>query len=1020
MNPNQQTNEGDVECRLKSDELQKLMFARNFTLGSIKSSTGVSKGSAGRFLQIPAHDTKKLFWMHRSTIAKISDGLNLGIIDDMLEFKDAPTQEGAEGSASSAFGFGAYAKMEKQLNEYLQKVVEINQSLHPQGIAAKDIRTPSLPLEETYVELQSAGNRLFDKEGKLVKTESKIKNRFDLQEQETAPISGDISLSYVMNNLGRGVLLGKPGSGKSTCMQFLAYHFAKALKDKPDDGFVRVQAGDDVEYGKLGLPILIRVRDYVRSGVNGIRNYLPKAFSDGPVPEARLKEIFDLALSRGEALILLDGMDEVADVAKHKEVLTEIKTFVDNIKNEGNRVLLTSRIASYSPGRMGTGFSEYTLKPMGDDQIQRFLSKWCIAVETLEHHQLGIAEQKSNGQKEADSLWIEINKSDHVRLIADTPLLLTILAMVHHNNNRLPQRRVEVYSVATETLLKEWRSTQTGRQAKIVTDTMRQKLLEPIAHYMHASSKTATISAGQLREKGIELWAKSKGLDTDHPDVSAFIDEFLECVEIHSGIMISEAVGQYRFFHLTFEEYLAGCHLVTRSDLMHKRITEMRDNPYWREPIRLAIASRTIQDAEALIKQAILEAGEEDNIDFEKLPLERLLLAVLCICDIDGVDDGLQKSLAQSLLELYWETIDKTKDEEEIDDKIRSAFREAALTLCGATAVESALEKLKTRNHAKCVRAIKMLRETANPANPNTYRILKEKLADENEIVRDAGAWYLGSAARSDAELLHELQRLDATSFPGVFPALSLAQPHGIGVSAPEVTLNAIDGSEMIRIPAGGFWRGSDEYESEMPPRWIEMSDYSISKAPITVGQYLKFCDATGHRRPSPPSFNEDWQFEYHPIVNVSWEDAVKYCEWAGGSLPSEAQWEKAARGCDGRKYPWGMDWNAQKCRSSSLKYGDSGGTIDTHSFPDGVSPFGLHDMAGNVWEWCRDSYVEEAYVAALNENPESLKSSERRVLRGGSWDINHPDNFRCSNRTGGVPTNWLVIIGFRLHMSEP
>jgi serine/threonine-protein kinase len=224
--------------------------------------------------------------------------------------------------------------------------------------------------------------------------------------------------------------------------------------------------------------------------------------------------------------------------------------------------------------------------------------------------------------------------------------------------------------------------------------------------------------------------------------------------------------------------------------------------------------------------------------------------------------------------------------------------------------------------------------------------------------------------------------------------------------------VNPNDGAEMVWVPAGTFTMGSGDGKKidnndETPSHQVYLDGYWIYKTEVTVGQYKKFCAATGHQMPRAPSWG--WQ-DTHPIVNVSWDDAQAYCAWAGVKLPTEAQWEKAARGTDGRIYPWGNEFSSSKAWTS-----ESGAThtAPVGSFPDGASPYGCLDMAGNVWEWCQDWYGKDYYASSPSSNPTGPGYAEGRVLRGGSWNGN--SSFcRCANRNSNDPSFGGYDFGFR------
>jgi formylglycine-generating enzyme required for sulfatase activity len=234
---------------------------------------------------------------------------------------------------------------------------------------------------------------------------------------------------------------------------------------------------------------------------------------------------------------------------------------------------------------------------------------------------------------------------------------------------------------------------------------------------------------------------------------------------------------------------------------------------------------------------------------------------------------------------------------------------------------------------------------------------------------------------------------------------------------------------ELILIPAGEFLMGSDPQEDqyakkhEQPQHTMYLPDYYLAKTPVANAQYAAFVEATDHERPGhwkggkPARGKED-----HPVVQVSWHDAVAYCNWLtevtgkAYRLPSEAEWEKGARGTDGRIYPWGNQWDSERCNSGQ---GGPGGTTPVGAYPEGASPYGLLDMAGNVWEWTRSLQGQDGlkldfkYPYNPEDGREDLGAKGLRVLRGGAvsyvqWDV------RCASRHWNPPNFWLRYFGFR------
>lgn len=250
-------------------------------------------------------------------------------------------------------------------------------------------------------------------------------------------------------------------------------------------------------------------------------------------------------------------------------------------------------------------------------------------------------------------------------------------------------------------------------------------------------------------------------------------------------------------------------------------------------------------------------------------------------------------------------------------------------------------------------------------------------------------------------------------------------------IVAPEAEF--VDDSEvpMILIPGGPFDMGSDRGQAfpDYPSHTIVLSDFYIDQHEVTNKNYAK-CVAEFACSPpqSTRSFTRDKyygdpQYKDYPVINVNWDDAQTYCEWRGGRLPTEAEWEKAARGTEGRTFPWGDTFTAENlnfcdtncpAETSNPAYDDGfADTAPVGSFSSGASPYGALDMAGNVWEWVGDWFDRDFYSVSAPENPTGPTSGEERVVRGGSFF--YPDTFATTtSRVGMNPESYYGFTGMR------
>ena len=259
--------------------------------------------------------------------------------------------------------------------------------------------------------------------------------------------------------------------------------------------------------------------------------------------------------------------------------------------------------------------------------------------------------------------------------------------------------------------------------------------------------------------------------------------------------------------------------------------------------------------------------------------------------------------------------------------------------------------------------------------------------------------------------ILFQLMRPGSTPESTSTPLPTLTPTPNLGVGSTQIS--PVDGMVMMYVPAGDFIMGSEDGDGDAQPvHTVYLDAYWIDRTEVTNAMYWE-CVNEGKC-----TLNTDWGSDFRgsqqPVVGVNWDEAQAYCTWAGRELPTEAQWEKAALGDEGRTYPWGEGLDKTKANYDRRR------TTDVGSYPDGASPYGALDMAGNVWEWVADWYEENYYSTQTNwKNPSGPGDTGKKVIRGGSWDYNG-FNLRTSDRGGFNPLIQFDLLGFRCLSSHP
>jgi len=697
--------------------------------------------------------------------------------------------------------------------DYLQWLIERNLYLDPRGTFQTQ-RQVLVKLDEVYISLRAqhdttpgeVDRRLLEKKLAQLETEmvratlaaeegedqreqllTRIENR--LADAKTAP--GEvIELAEAVNRHQHLVIVGDPGSGKSTLLHYLALKHAQALYAG------RSEAGADL--GPVRFPILIRIADYAEYGLprgQSLSSYLADYYALHEYPKFGLADLLATELAEGNCLALLDGLDEIVNADDRRKVVERIEDFIRYYDNRPNRFVITSRIAGYRSAPLGDPFVHYTVQEMDEAQIRRFLERWCTAVEAAQAPDLSQGARDAMARREIDAIMKAVHTSPGVRRVAANPLLLRTLALIHRTSAQLPQKRIELYKLAADTLARTWRTAQGVPESALADDRYLTRLLGRLAYWLHEHKSTGIATEQEVyRELGQE-WARIKALDweEDHPDIENEVKKFLRAVREHTGLFVERAPKRYGFMHLTFEEYYAARHLVARSKDRAKLIRQHLHKLRWEEPILLALGFVGLdapEDAADLMETAIMAQGEEaKGLDFSPSPYEGLLgqdylFALRCLGDNIPARPSLLKQLMERLASELLHHTGSARFE-----RYRGALHER-LSYVGTSEVASVvLSRLITAMHdsdvaVRCY-AVESLGQLGQ-ALPKVMTALVAALHDRNVTLCRYAAESLGQLGQASPEAVAALVATlhDRHTLVPRYAAQSLGQ---LGQASPEV-----------------------------------------------------------------------------------------------------------------------------------------------------------------------------------------------------------------------------------------
>ena len=730
----------------------------------------------------------------------------------------------------------------------------------------------------------------------------------------------------------RLVLLGGPGSGKSSFLRHLTLCLAGAMLhaagETPQNPAADLKLLPGWSAGAY-TPIYIELRDLVKyfpelpghgskepvtlPGIEVFWTYLlQRENSEGVVPELRK------LLRQGRIMVLLDGLDEV-NRAHEPARMRQIVALVAALHSaKAARILIASRPHAYKKEDTAPlpDFGVAQLVPL-DRNRQELLADTLL-------RQLPGAGSTAALMKAIDAAQV----NDDMR---ETPLFFTLWVGLWHVNRpkQLPATKAGLYRAAVDLLLSSWTRPKNPDPAVIDAIGVDPLKLRPVLEALACKTLTQQSEDFALSEL-LDLLDQAKDNPAGGFPQEMFIDRVDDYLERHAGILVAPRKRHYRFIHRSFQEHLAACELIHRTSPPSHPLEISSDN---------------------LFPDGLLAKLQQDSSNWRNVA--RLAISELVVAR-------------------------RFADLRELLEAMSEPYAEDG---CSWPAV--------------ALLALEMVNDPEMPELPKRCA----------QVLR-----------RAALRALH-----DVTSFPVPMErAIAGNALSRLGDPRPGVGINERGLPDILwmKVDAGEFPMGSNRNKDEQPIHTVYLDAFEITKYPVTNSQYACFVAATGREPPKhwggtiPPD-----GLRTHPVVAVSWEDAAAFCAWLGKQdnatirLPTEAEWEKAARGTDGREYPWKGPFDKTLCNMFDTGIG---GTSPVGIFPAGESPYKVAEMAGNVWEWVNDRFDNDYYRVSPASNPQGPATGESRVLRGESWDYFGLD-VRSAYRYVNIPGRWnLYFLGFR------
>ncbi|NWG21249.1 MAG: SUMF1/EgtB/PvdO family nonheme iron enzyme [Chloroflexi bacterium] len=796
----------------------------------------------------------------------------------------------------------------------------------------------------------------------------------------------------------RLVLLGEPGSGKSTALRYLALTLARAGLSADDASLQQLTGWEQLGAARRLIPIFLPLLPFAQrlaadpqsaGSAAELWNYIADHLEPQGA-ERGLAEAVYAELTAGRVLLLLDGLDEVAGGGSRQKVVRAVQQFAH--EHSACRIVVSCRVRAYEGDENAEwrlpGWPTATLADWTIAQMRSFVDAWYGAA--------GARMASAERDRRRRGLRQALDSRADLHRLGVRPLLLTITALVHLNDGELPEDRAGLYSRCVDILLARWESGRVESGYASAFGTLMDyiglaeadvKSLRPLlqraafqAHETGSPGQAGSLSRAVLRDLVAEELEHLK-----HPNPFSGATRFLDYADQRAGILQARDAGDaYVFPHQTFQEYLAGLHLVNGVDFI-AQIMARRTDDRWRVPIMLGIGHLVGEGALAMPFQLLRDLIDTDGQDEQRRQRDLVLAAEI------AADVG-------------WPRLERG------GAGMKQLRRDLAQRL--ARVVEGMVLPAAER-----VRAGKLLGDLGDPrpgvcdVPPAMVELPAREFVigstpEEADAARKAFEQYWLSQGNEEvAKYVRTWPRDEINDQPMRIAPFALAR---------YLVTNA---QYQLFMQNGGY--------DPSAPWWDDAArDWLARYDAVTPG--LLEWQRREHK--DQPEFWDDERFggarPNHPVVGISWYEATAFCRWLTRylndgfeyCLPSEAEWEYAARGTTRRTYAWGNEEPDGERANFNRIYN---GTTAVGCLPRGATPEGVYDMTGNIWGWTRSTYRPYPYDPTDGREDGAEPARKRFTFRGGGW-YDQSIHLRASVRNSDSPDFHINDVGLRLARRPP